>query len=78
MNLITRLFAQPQPMGALPTLYAATANDVQGGQYFGPSGLAELGGHPFRVESNAQSHDLATARRLWAVSEAVTETTFPL
>ncbi len=75
---MTRLFAQPQPMGALPTLYAATARDVQGGQYFGPSGLAELGGYPFRVESNAQSHDLATARRLWAVSEAVTETTFPL
>lgn len=76
INLMTRLFAQPQPMGALPTLYAATARDVQGGQYFGPSGVAELSGNPFRVESNAQSHDLATARRLWAVSEAFTETTF--
>ena len=73
---MTRLFAQPQPMGALPTLYAATARDIQGGQYFGPSGLAELGGNPFRVESNAQSHDLATARRLWTISEALTETTF--
>lgn len=78
INLMTHLFAQPQPMGALPTLYAATASDVQGGQYFGPSGLAELGGHPFRVESSAESHDLAIAKRLWAVSEAVTETMFPL
>ncbi len=78
INLMTRLFAQPQPMGALPTLYAATAHEVQGGQYFGPSGLAELGGNPFRVESNAESHDLGTAKRLWAVSEALTETAFPL
>lgn len=78
MNLMNRLFAQPQPMGALPTLYAATASDVQGGQYFGPSGVAEIGGNPERVKSNEQSHDLDTAQRLWTVSEALTETMFPL
>ena len=78
MNLMNRLLAQPQPMGALPTLYAATANAVQGGQYFGPSGIAELGGNPERVESNQRSHDKGTAYQLWAASEALTDTPFPL
>ena len=32
------LLAQPASMGALPTLYAATAAEVKGGEYFGPLG----------------------------------------
>ena len=38
MGRATRLFAQPAADGALPTLYAATAADVHGGDYFGPDG----------------------------------------
>ncbi|NJN84701.1 MAG: SDR family oxidoreductase [Caldilineaceae bacterium] len=76
MQLMNRIFAQPQPMGALPTLYAATARDVDGGQYFGPSGLGEVRGNPERVESSAASHNLVHARRLWAVSEELTGTSF--
>lgn len=71
-QLANRLFAQPQAMGALPTLYAATAPDVVGGEYYGPSGLLELGGSPERVHSNARSHDEQDARRLWDVSEELT------
>ncbi len=78
MQLMNRLVAQPQPMGALPTLYAATAYDVRGGQYFGPSGIAELGGNPERVESNARSHDKGNAHQLWTVSEALTGISFQL
>ena len=33
-------------MGALPTLYAATAPDVNGGDYFGPDGFMEARGYP--------------------------------
>ena len=76
MGMMNRLFAQTPQMGALPTLYAATAPEVEGGQYFGPSGLAELGGNPERVKSNARSHDLADARRLWEVSEELTGVPF--
>ena len=36
-------------MGALPTLYAATADDVRGGDYFGPGGFAEMWGPPRKV-----------------------------
>ncbi len=63
-------------MGALPTLYAATAPDVKGGEYFGPSGLFELHGHPKRVKSNRRSYDEDTAARLWEVSEQLTGVSF--
>ncbi len=74
-GLMGRLAQSPE-MGALPTLYAATAPDVQGGQYFGPSGLGEIGGFPQRVESNARSHDRAAARRLWQMSEQLSGVPF--
>jgi len=77
-QLANRLFAQTQAMGALPTLYAATAPQVGGGQYFGPSGLAELGGAPEQVASSARSHDEGDARRLWQVSEELSGVEFHL
>ena len=39
-------------MGALPTLYAAVGPDVEGGDYFGPSGFMEMKGYPKKVETN--------------------------
>lgn len=77
-TLANRLFAQPQATGALPTLYAATAPDVTGGAYYGPSGLLQLGGNPERVDSNARSHDTQDAANLWALSERLTGVTFPV
>ena len=63
-------------MGALPTLYAATAPAVQGGDYFGPDGLSEMWGHPRKVGSTARSKDLADAARLWELSEELTDVRF--
>ena len=39
MKLGNRLIGQSVEQGTLPTLYAATAPDVEGGEYFGPDGL---------------------------------------
>jgi NAD(P)-dependent dehydrogenase (short-subunit alcohol dehydrogenase family) len=72
MSLANRLFAQSDEMGALPQLYAATAPDVHGGEYFGPDGIAESRGHPKRVDSTSASKDRDVAARLWAVSEDLT------
>jgi NAD(P)-dependent dehydrogenase (short-subunit alcohol dehydrogenase family) len=72
------IFAQTTDMGALPTLYAATAPDVHGGEYFGPDGLFEMRGYPKKVTSNARSHDELVARRLWAISEDLTHVVYPL
>jgi NAD(P)-dependent dehydrogenase (short-subunit alcohol dehydrogenase family) len=73
----TRLLGQPASYGTLPQLYAATAEGVHGGEYFGPDGPAEMRGHhPKLVQFSAAAHDEAAAARLWAVSEELTGVTF--
>ena len=72
MSLGNTLLAQSDEMGALPQLYAATAPDVHGGEYFGPDGIAEGRGHPKRVDSTKASKDVEAAGRLWSVSEQLT------
>lgn len=67
---------QAPPMGALPTLRAATDPAATGGQYYGPAKLKEVAGPPIVVQSNARSHDPALAQRLWAWSEQATALTF--
>ncbi len=62
----------PGPQGAWPTLAAATAPGVEGGQYFGPKGLFELAGPAKLVRSTARSRDLERARRLWDLSVELT------
>jgi NAD(P)-dependent dehydrogenase (short-subunit alcohol dehydrogenase family) len=74
--LLNRVMAQSAAMGALPTLYAATAPDVKGGEYFGPGGFAEMWGPPKRVRSSRRSQDAADAARLWEVSEEATGVRF--
>jgi NAD(P)-dependent dehydrogenase (short-subunit alcohol dehydrogenase family) len=76
MELGNRLFAQSAAMGALPTLYAATAPDVQSGDYFGPGGFIELWGHPTRVQPIRRARDPEAAERLWRVSEELTGVRF--
>ncbi|HEX3898654.1 MAG TPA: oxidoreductase [Mycobacteriales bacterium] len=71
-----RLISQSAAKGALPQLYAATAADVQGGEYFGPNGIAESFGYPKRVDSIPESKDLEVAARLWSVSEGLTGVTY--
>jgi NAD(P)-dependent dehydrogenase (short-subunit alcohol dehydrogenase family) len=64
--------AQSAEMGALTTLYAATAPDVTGGSYIGPGGLFEQRGHPKLVRAIRAAYDLGVAARLWEVSESLT------
>jgi NAD(P)-dependent dehydrogenase (short-subunit alcohol dehydrogenase family) len=68
----SNVFAQSAAMGALPALYAATAPDVQGGEFFGPGGLTQQKGHPKRVKAARKAYDTDDARRLWEVSETLT------
>jgi NAD(P)-dependent dehydrogenase (short-subunit alcohol dehydrogenase family) len=73
-----QLFSQGADMGALPTLYAATAPDVRGGDYIGPSSVGELWGHPRKVSSSGRSRNRETAKRLWEVSEKLTGVRYPI
>jgi NAD(P)-dependent dehydrogenase (short-subunit alcohol dehydrogenase family) len=73
-----RLVAQSADRGALPSLYAATAPDVEGGEYYGPDGFMEARGHPTKVEAIAEARDPAVGRRLWEVSEDLTGVRYEL
>lgn len=64
--------AQSAAMGALNVIYAAAGEDIEGGDYVGPSGPLESRGLPVKVQSNPLSHDLETAERLWTISEELT------
>jgi len=72
MALANRLLAQPAAMGALPTLYAATSDEVGGGDYVGPGGFAEQHGLPRKVGSSVASRNRTDAARLWELSELQT------
>ncbi|MFD5316963.1 oxidoreductase [Streptomyces sp. NPDC127098] len=72
------LLAQPADRGALPQLYAATEPGMAGGEFIGPAGPAELRGAPTRVRPAPRATDPETGRRLWELSERLTETPFHL
>ena len=73
-----RLLAQSAAMGALPTLYAALAPDIHGGEYVGPTGLLGWRGYPGVLRSSERSYDQTAARRLWQVSEQLTGVSYSL
>ena len=76
MGIGSKLLAQSDDQGALPTLYAST-EDLPGGSYVGPDGFQEARGHPRLVGRSAAASDADVAARLWALSEGLTGTTFP-
>jgi len=77
LRLLNPFIGQKPSMGALPALYAATAPDVQGGDYYGPDGWQELRGYPTKVRSSDRSYDPAVAAKLWTISEELTGVRYP-
>src|SRR6266545_899337 len=77
MQIGNWVVAQSDEMGALPTLYAATA-DIPGNSYAGPSGFQEMRGTPKLVDRTDRAKDAEVARKLWDLSEKLTGITFPL
>ena len=76
MKLVNAIVAQSAADGALPMLYAAAADGLDGGEFVGPDGLLQMRGPPAEQESSDRSYDEATAERLWRVSEEETGVTF--
>jgi NAD(P)-dependent dehydrogenase (short-subunit alcohol dehydrogenase family) len=73
--VLNRVYAQSAERGALPTLYAATA-DIAGGSFVGPDGFQEMRGEPKVVTPTRAARDPQTALRLWGVSEELTGVEF--
>ncbi|QKY20895.1 SDR family NAD(P)-dependent oxidoreductase [Halolamina sp. CBA1230] len=78
MKAANALLGQSATQGALPMLYAATEDGIDGGEYVGPGGLLNMRGAPEIQESSAASSDEAAADRLWAVSEDLTGVEYDL
>jgi len=76
MNLVNKLVAQSGEKGALPSLFAATAEGVEQGAYFGPGGLMKLHGWPEPDSPNKKLVNNEVAGELWNVSEALTSIEF--
>jgi NAD(P)-dependent dehydrogenase (short-subunit alcohol dehydrogenase family) len=77
-RMLNPFFSQAPADGALPTLYAATAENVTGGEYYGPSRMFEMWGSPKVAVKSARAQDDELARRLWSASEELTAVRFAL
>jgi NAD(P)-dependent dehydrogenase (short-subunit alcohol dehydrogenase family) len=69
-------FGQSAADGARPILFAATSPRAKPGAYYGPGGIGELRGAPAPALIMPQARDVATAARLWEVSEKLAGTSF--
>jgi hypothetical protein len=78
IEFLNRFFAMPQEQGALPTLRAATDNNAESGDYFGPDGWLQWRGYPVKVDTNSLAKDKSIAKQLWDVSEKLTGIKFGL
>jgi NAD(P)-dependent dehydrogenase (short-subunit alcohol dehydrogenase family) len=58
--------------GALPSLYAATAPEVAGGDFVGPAHPGHLSGPPRRGHLGRRARSPQAAARLWQLSETLT------
>lgn len=67
---LNTIASQSVQMGALPQLYAATAPDVKGGEFYGPRFY--IRGYPKLAKATPNAYNLETAQRLWEVSAQLT------
>ena len=73
---ILLLFTQSPKKGALPQLRAALDPNAKSGDYYGPSGFNEMRGKPVLVHSLPHAKNEEDAKRLWELSEKLTNTSF--
>lgn len=76
IGFVNNVFAQSASQGALPTLAAATIDDIQGGSFIGPDGFLEIRGYPRFTRARSGAYDQQVARNLWHVSESLTGVTW--
>lgn len=72
MKVFTRL-GMPASQGALPSLYAATSPDVEGGKLYGPHSFNGTRGYPVEEKYNSAAiKDKSIGSKLWAIAEKQT------
>lgn len=76
-RVINPVFGRPASVGALPTLFAATAPGVRSGEFVGPA-LADLFGGPAVITPAAGTRSPELGAGLWSLSEELTGVPFPM
>lgn len=76
LKALMNVFLQPAEKGALPTIYAATDNNLKGGEYIGPDGRGNRKGNPAIESVSADVYNPEIMQKLWAMSEDLTGVTF--
>lgn len=77
LRLTERLY-QSAAQGARPTLHAALAPELEGGEYIGPDGKNQMKGMPTLETPAPQVQDAALRQRLFQLSEELTGVKFVL
>jgi NAD(P)-dependent dehydrogenase (short-subunit alcohol dehydrogenase family) len=75
-HFANKIAAQSTEMGALPTLYAATSEEVINGGFYGPAGLGGMRGYP--TQANPKNTRITKQLKidLWSHSEELTGVSF--
>jgi NAD(P)-dependent dehydrogenase (short-subunit alcohol dehydrogenase family) len=74
--LVNPFLAASASDGALPTLRAATDLEAANGSYWGPSKFFQMRGAPTKINPTSRALDDDLAKRLWKVSEDMTDVVF--
>ncbi|MFO7794222.1 MAG: oxidoreductase [Candidatus Nanohaloarchaea archaeon] len=77
-QMISKIFGQSPSKGCLPMLYAATSEQIQGGEYIGPDGFKHARGYPEKQGSSEASQNEDDAKKLWERSEELTGLKFKI
>lgn len=72
-----KLASQSAEKGALPTIMAATDESLLGGELIGPDGAGGRKGNPTVEEPKKGLYDDSGMKKLWDISEELTELKYP-
>lgn len=75
-SLVGAVIGHKPEIAARSTLIAALDTNVFGGEYYGPSGFGEWKGNPIEVYGSENSRDKVIAKKLWTISEQMTDFSF--
>lgn len=78
MGVALKIFGHSAEKACLPMLYAATSEEVEGGEFIGPGGFKSMRGYPEKQEPSQKAQDEDLAEKLWKKSEELTEVEYDL
>jgi NAD(P)-dependent dehydrogenase (short-subunit alcohol dehydrogenase family) len=77
-KIFSKVLGQSPDKGCLPMVYAATSEEIEGGEYIGPDGFKTMRGYPEKQESSKASQNEEDAKKLWERSEELTGIEFKI